>query len=117
MAFCPNCGTDRGARAACPECGHTVAAAVPPVSNWQAPPPVTQHVYVQNTGTNSMAVASLVCGFLCSLLAVIFGHIALSQISRSGEGGRGLAIAGLVLGYIGVGITALLVLAGAAAGL
>jgi hypothetical protein len=61
-------------------------------------------------------VASLVAGFLWlgwfgSILAVIFGHVALGQINRSGgrEGGSGLAIAGLVLGYMGVA-TLLLVL-------
>jgi peptidyl-prolyl cis-trans isomerase B (cyclophilin B) len=32
-------------------------------------------------------------------LGVIFGHISLSQIKKSGEEGRGLAIAGLVIGY------------------
>ena len=37
-----------------------------------------------------------------SILAVIFGHIALSQIRRTGQGGRGMAVAGLVLGYIGL---------------
>ena len=31
---------------------------------------------------------------------VITGHIALAQIKRSGEKGRGLAITGLVLGYL-----------------
>lgn len=39
-----------------------------------------------------------------SILAVIFGHVALGQIKKA-EGrqtGRGMAIAGLVLGYIGV---------------
>jgi len=37
-----------------------------------------------------------------SILAVIFGHVALSQIDKRGEDGRGMAIAGLVLGYIGL---------------
>lgn len=54
-----------------------------------------------------LAITSLVLGLIpctCvpSLLAVIFGHIALSKIDKS-EGqlkGRGMAIAGLVLGYI-----------------
>ena len=32
-------------------------------------------------------------------LAVILGHVALSQIRRRGEGGRNLAITGLILGY------------------
>jgi hypothetical protein len=66
--------------------------------------------------TNGLAVASLIAGFLWigwfgSILAVIFGHVALGQINRSGgrEGGSGLAIAGLVLGYMGVA-TLLLVL-------
>jgi hypothetical protein len=63
--------------------------------------------------TNGLAVASLVLGilWLCwlgSVLAVIFGHVALAQIKKTGAAGRGLAIAGLVLGYAGVG-SALLV--------
>ena len=59
--------------------------------------------------TNGLAVASLIAGFLWlgwfgSIAAVIFGHVALGQIKRSGgrETGGGLAIAGLVLGYMGV---------------
>ena len=59
--------------------------------------------------TNGLAVASLVAGFLWlgwfgSILAVIFGHLSLSQIKNSGgrETGTGLAVAGLVLGYMGV---------------
>lgn len=54
--------------------------------------------------TNSLAIASFVAaiaGFLtCGLgdiLGLIFGVVALGQIKRSGEGGRGLAIAGLVV--------------------
>ncbi|MEZ5257903.1 MAG: DUF4190 domain-containing protein [Ilumatobacteraceae bacterium] len=59
------------------------------------------------SGTNVLAVASLVLGilWLCgigSLLAVIFGIIALSQLSKQPQGGRGLAIAGIVLGTIGI---------------
>jgi len=57
-----------------------------------------------------MAVASLVLGIitLCgigSILAVIFGYVGKGQIDRSGgtQGGRGLAIAGIVLGWVGVG--------------
>jgi hypothetical protein len=33
-------------------------------------------------------------------LGIVFGHLSLSQIRRSGEDGRGLAIAGLVIGYV-----------------
>jgi hypothetical protein len=40
-----------------------------------------------------------------SILAVIFGHVALSQIQKNPLiQGRGMAIAGLVLGWVGVGV-------------
>lgn len=51
---------------------------------------------------NVLAIISLVSSFFVSLAAVVCGHIALSQIKRTGERGRGLAIAGLVLGYLGI---------------
>ena len=55
---------------------------------------------MQAQSTNVFAVLALVFGILGGLLGIVFGHIALSQIRRTGEGGRGIAIAGLVLGYI-----------------
>jgi peptidyl-prolyl cis-trans isomerase B (cyclophilin B) len=45
---------------------------------------------------------SLVSAFVVSLVAVITGHIALHQIKRTGDKGRGLAIAGVVIGYAGL---------------
>lgn len=61
--------------------------------------------------TNVLAIISLVLAFVVSIGAVICGHIALSQIKRTGENGRGLAIAGLVLGYLGIaaGVIAMIV--------
>lgn len=61
------------------------------------------------TATNGLAIASLVVGvlwlyWLGSILALVFGYIALSQIRRKNESGRGLAIAGIVLGWVGVGV-------------
>ncbi|MDA2891103.1 peptidylprolyl isomerase [Mycolicibacterium sp. BiH015] len=50
--------------------------------------------------TNSLAIASLVCAFVFAPLGVVFGHMSLSQIKRTGEQGRGLAIAGLIVGYL-----------------
>ena len=60
---------------------------------------------------NALAIASLVLGILwvCglgSLLALILGIVALSQIKKSGASGRGLAIAGIVLGVLGILATA-----------
>ena len=57
--------------------------------------------------TNSMAVAALVCSLVLAPLGIVFGHIALSQIKRTGEDGKGFAIAGLVIGYIFTGIAVL----------
>lgn len=59
--------------------------------------------------TNVMAILSLVFAFVFSILGVVFGHVALSQIARTGEQGRGLAIAGLVIGYLSVVIGVLFV--------
>ena len=71
--------------------------------------------YPQPRSTNGLAIASLVLGILWiywigSILAVIFGHVALSQIKKDPSSvGRGLAIAGLVLGYIGVATLAVVI--------
>jgi hypothetical protein len=64
--------------------------------------------------TNGLAIASLVssiaglatCG-IGSIVGVVLGHIAVGQVKRSGEEGRGLAIAGLAVGY---GVLALVLL-------
>jgi hypothetical protein len=65
--------------------------------------------------TNRAAIWALVCGIgqfilgltlvgniLAAIPAIILGAIALKQTRLRGEGGRGLAIAGLVLGILGV---------------
>jgi Domain of unknown function (DUF4190)/Domain of unknown function (DUF1707) len=61
--------------------------------------------------TNSLAVASLVCGIaqiffwlLTGIPAIIMGHIARRQIKERGEQGDGMALAGMILGYIGVAL-------------
>lgn len=51
--------------------------------------------------TNTLAVVSLVSSFFVSVVAIITGHIALSQIKKTGEQGKGLAVAGTIIGYIG----------------
>jgi hypothetical protein len=65
--------------------------------------------------TSGMAIASLVCSLLCitALPGVILGHIALSKIKNSDGalGGRGLAIAGLVIGYMLLAINGVAILA------
>lgn len=67
-----------------------------------AAPQPTPYATAPAAKTNVLAIVSLVLAFFISLGAVICGHIALSQIKKTGESGRGLAIAGLVLGYLGI---------------
>ena len=47
------------------------------------------------------------------VVAVVTGHVAIKQIKDSGdvEGGRGMAITGLISGYVGLGINCLLLVA------
>jgi hypothetical protein len=113
----------------CPHCGapvHSIdegpvyqAAPPPPYGQMPAPPPYGQPApcpqygpqyglpYPPPRGTNGLAVTSLILGILWiywvgSILALIFGYVARNQIRRSGQEGNGLAIAGIVLGWIGV---------------
>ena len=89
-----------------------------PIQQPGAPAP---SAYGETPRTNGMAVASLVLGILWfwwigSVLALIFGYVGKSEIERSNgrQTGRGLAIAGIVLGWIGVAggiITIIVVLA------
>jgi hypothetical protein len=102
----------------CSELAALTADVTPP-----APPPAppARPTFVRaSSPTNGLAIASLVLGLLWmgwtgSVLAVVFGHIAMGQIARSGQSGRGIALAGLVLGYIGLAtlVFALLVALGA----
>jgi peptidyl-prolyl cis-trans isomerase B (cyclophilin B) len=49
--------------------------------------------------TNALAIASLVAAFFLPIGAIVLGHLALGQIRRTGEQGRGLAIAGIIIGF------------------
>ena len=51
---------------------------------------------------NVLSIISLVTSILAiSIVGIITGHIALSQIKKSGEKGHGLALGGLIVGYLG----------------
>ena len=87
--FCGNCGTDSSSSA---------TTAPDPAVAFGLPPE-----------TSGKAIVSLISSFFSlflpfALVAIIFGHLSLSEIRKSPGRlkGRGLAIAGLVLGYLGV---------------
>jgi Domain of unknown function (DUF1707)/Domain of unknown function (DUF4190) len=67
--------------------------------------------------TNALAVASLACGIaqvivgpLGTIPAIALGHLARHQIRRTGDGGAGLALAGLLLGWAAVALAGLLII-------
>lgn len=91
-------------------------------------------VYVVQKPTNGLAVTAGVAGIvgllfgwatflvfvpiLVSIAAIIMGHIALGQIKKNpATSGRGMALTGVVLGYISVGGTVLLFVLGILAAL
>lgn len=50
---------------------------------------------------NVLAIISLVGSIIgFSLIASVLGFVALSQIKKTGESGRGLAIAGVIIGIV-----------------
>jgi len=66
-------------------------------------PAANKHVVAGSPSerTNTLAILSLVFGILTTVVVpIVLGHIAKAQIRRTGEGGNGMATAGLVLGYI-----------------
>lgn len=68
--------------------------------------------------TNGLAIAALICGLVqfigfgifTGIPAIILGHMARRQVRQTGEQGAGMAMAGLVLGYIGVALAIILVI-------
>lgn len=97
MAFCANCGTELSAEAtACPKCGHPRFAAAA-------------------RRTEGSAIAALVMGILgivgCPLIlsipAIIVGNQARNKIrSDPSLEGDAMARAGVILGWIGIGVFA-----------
>ena len=67
--------------------------------------------------TNGLALGAMICGIaeiftlgLAAIPAVILGHLARGQIRQTGERGDGMAVAGLVLGYLAIAGWALVIL-------
>jgi hypothetical protein len=79
-----------------------------------APPGYGYPVYAYPVApTNGLAIASLVCSlaglavFLPAPVGAILGHVARRQIRERGEQGDGMALAGIIIGWILTGLYAL----------
>jgi hypothetical protein len=75
------------------------------------PAPPAPRVVYRPTSTNALAVTSFISailwfGWFGSIVAVVCGHLALRQISRSGgmQSGVGFAVCGLVIGYFALAV-------------
>ena len=91
------------------------AAPYPPSQPYAAPyPPYSPYPppYPPEPTTNVLAIVGFIASFFVGLAGIICGHIALSQIRRTGEKGRGLALAATIIGYAQVGLLFLTALAG-----
>ena len=69
--------------------------------------------------TNTLAIVSLIASiasfiivpFVGSIVGVITGHMSLHQLKTSGEQGRGMALAGTIVGWVGLGLALLGIIA------
>ena len=104
-SYCTSCGAALPEGVAyCGSCGAPVAGGV------------RMSASVSTGQTNGKAVASLACGIggfvvlpvALSIVALVLGYQARSELAqRPGEGGAGMATAGIVLGWVGVAVGAL----------
>ena len=51
---------------------------------------------------NTLAIVGFVLAFVVNIAGVVVSFIALSQIKKTGERGRGLAIAGIIIGLLSI---------------
>ena len=72
--------------------------------------------YPQKAKTNGLAIAALVGSFFCGILGIILGIVAIGQINKTNEGGKGLAIAGIAIGAVSILFTWMILGASAASG-
>jgi hypothetical protein len=112
---------DEAGQRFCYNCGASLSAPAPaePAPAYQPPEPGPLAAVPQAASTSPLAVVSLVAGILSLVLffiplvgglaAVICGHLARREIRAAGGrlSGEGMALVGLILGYINLGLTAL----------
>lgn len=92
-----------------------------PVQTTPGAPPVYGYGggYATARKTNGLSIAALVLSivgliwilpFVGSVAGAIMGHISLNQIKRTGDNGRGMALAGIIVGWAGVALFVLVML-------
>ena len=116
--FCALCGAANSNDGRyCGKCGAALQGQKdmpPPGAGYGAP----EQSYTGPTETSGKAIGSLLCGLLfflfpIALLAIVLGHLSLGDIRKAAGRitGRGMAIAGLALGYTGMAIIPVIIIA------
>jgi type IV pilus assembly protein PilA len=111
MKFCTKCGKQNANDSAhCLYCGASFSSTGIGQGG--------RETQMQPAKTSGLAIASMICGILfllfpAAIAAIVMGHMSLSQIGKSGGRltGRGMSIAGLVLGYFGLTVPVMLIIA------
>lgn len=80
------------------------AGSMPPAPSYAAYPPAyaaEKPLPVNTTlsDTNTYALVAIILTFIVPVAGIIFGHLGLNQIKRTGDAGRGLALTAVVYGY------------------
>ena len=137
MPACLHCGREVSPRAtACPQCGEpgpgaTAAGAAPPLPPTASPPPpgsappasggTVSSAMASVNRTDPFAIASIACAignfigafFIGAILGIVFGKIAQKNIATNPAlEGASLARAGIIIGWVGLGIVAAFLLLG-----
>lgn len=86
----------------------------------QTPPPHPNYYQPIQRRTNTKAITALVLGilaiavpylgFIIGIVAIVISRMASNEIKRTGEDGKGMAIAGLVCGIVGTALYAIIIL-------
>jgi competence protein ComGC len=114
--FCNHCGRENpDSSQFCNHCGANLTTTAPAVPYPVVPP----HGPTETVPTSGKATASLICGILgltifsilTSIPAIILGHMSRKEIRESAGRlkGDGMALAGMIMGYIATGIVVLIV--------
>ena len=115
--LCPNGHTNAVGETSCGRCRTPISGYRQVGSTFTNDPRQHQNPIQTVSGTNGLAVASMVLGivwifWIGSLLAFLFGIVAISQMNESGQVGKGMAVSGIVLGAVGGIIFWFLILTG-----
>jgi hypothetical protein len=118
---CTNCGTALSSGTSfCANCGTPATPSASTSAPQYAPQPVpaSNYAYAQQptNAPDGLAIAALVVSVAMlfisagtlSFIGAILGHVSLSNIKKTGKGGRGLALSGVIIGW---SVTALWILA------